>query len=168
MRSDLRKRTRCHGAQPPVFRLAIVLGLSAPIVCAADSADVRRLMAPEEFRAAGLEKLDAEELEALNRWLVRYTAREAPVVRASSESVREELHREGEEVIHSHLAAESAGAGGRAVFRLENGQVWRQRRDETYHYREKNPAVEIRKNLLGFWVLRFMDSGQSVGVKRIE
>jgi hypothetical protein len=38
-------------------------------------------MTPEEFDASGLEKLSPQEIEALNRWIVRYTAHEAPEVR---------------------------------------------------------------------------------------
>ena len=41
---------------------------------------IQKLMSEEEYQAAGLDKLSADERAALNRWLVNYTAAEAPAL----------------------------------------------------------------------------------------
>ena len=54
---------------------------------------MRKLMTPEEFDAAGLDKLTQQQIDALNRWVVRYTAHEAPEVRRQDEVVKTEARR---------------------------------------------------------------------------
>lgn len=130
--------------------------------------DVRELMSPEEFGAAGLGKLTPAELEALNRWLLRYTAGEAAVLRSSSNAVREEARKSEATVIRSRIAGPFEGWSGRTLFRLENGQVWQQRMSGAWRHRADSPEVEIRKNLLGMWEMRLLESGRQVGVTRIE
>ena len=135
---------------------------------AAGAPDVRELMSPEEFGAAGLGRLTPAEIEALNAWLIRYTAGEAPVLRASSPAVREEVRKSEATVIRSRIAGPFAGWSGRTLFRLENGQVWQQRMSGSWRHRAESPEVEIRKNLLGMWEMRLIDGGRQVGVTRIE
>ena len=135
---------------------------------AAEAPDVRGLMTPEEFGAAGLGKLTAAELEALNRWLLRYTAGEATVLRTSSDAVREATRKTGATVIRSRIAGPVEGWSGRTQFRLENGQIWQQRMSGSWRHRADSPEVEIRKNLLGMWEMRLLESGRQVGVTRIE
>ena len=68
----------------PFIRFVAHLALLSVPLCGvvrADGPDIRKLMTPEEFDASGLEKLSPQEIEALNRWIVRYTAHEAPEVR---------------------------------------------------------------------------------------
>lgn len=59
-----------------VIRLSIVLlGLAAVAVAQEPAAPlVNKLMTPSEFRAAGLNKLTADELSALDQWLRRLLA----------------------------------------------------------------------------------------------
>ena len=135
---------------------------------AATAPDVRELMSPEEFGAAGLGRLTPAEIEALNAWLIRYTAGEAPVLRASSPAVREEVRKSEATVIRSRIAGPFAGWSGRTQFRLENGQIWQQRMSGSWRHRAESPEVEIRKNLLGMWEMRLIDGGRQVGVTRIE
>ena len=145
---------------------AALLGASAGHGAA--TPDVRALMSPEEFDAAGLGRLTPAEIEALNAWLIRYTAGEAPVLRASSPAVREEVRKTEATVIRSRIAGPFEGWSGRTLFRLENGQLWQQRMSGSWRHRAESPEVEIRKNLLGMWELRMVESGRQVGVTRIE
>jgi hypothetical protein len=147
--------------------LATVL-LGAGAARAAQAPDVRQLMSPEEFSAAGLDRLKPAEIEALNAWLIRYTAGEAPVVRASSPAVREEVRKSEATVIRSRIAGPFEGWSGRTQFRLENGQLWQQRMSGTWRHRADSPEVEIRRNLLGNWEMRLPESGRQIGVKRVE
>jgi hypothetical protein len=123
---------------------------------------IETLMSEAEFSAAGLDRLSAEELEALNAWLLRYTAGEAEVLQAGNTAVREA--RDDFEVT-SRLVGDFRGWDGDTVFRLENGQVWRQRLDGRYIYRgPPNPEVRISRNWLGFYKLTLVEDGRGVGV----
>ncbi len=145
----------------------LLLTLALP-VAAGDSPDVRELMTPEEFGAAGLGKLSPAEIEALNRWVIRYTAGEAPVMRERSAVVKEEIKRVDAAVIKTRIVGEFRGWYGDTVFRLENGQIWRQRLSGKWFHKADSPEVELSKNLMGYWVLRVVSEDRSVGVVRVD
>ncbi|MGQ0385001.1 MAG: hypothetical protein ACT4UP_10030 [Gammaproteobacteria bacterium] len=142
--------------------------LLAPAVTAEAPPDVRALMTADEFSAAGLERLSPSELEALNRWLLRYSARQASELRQHSESVKEEVRKVEQEGIRSRIAGEFYGWDGDTLFRLENGQVWKQRLPGQWRYRASAPEVELSKNFMGYWMLRVLDADRAVGVTRID
>ena len=125
-------------------------------------------MTPEEFEASGLEKLSPQEIEALNRWIVRYTAHEAPEVRRQDEVVKKEAAKADSDGFKSRIAGEFSGWEGNTVFRLQNGQVWKQRLPGRWHYRAESPEVELHKNMMGFWVLKVVEADESIGVKRLQ
>jgi len=152
----------------PVSPLILAALLLAGAAQAAEAPDVRRLMSPEEYRAAGLDRLDPAEIEALNAWLIRYTAGEAAVLRTSSPAVREETRKVEAELIRSRIAGPFEGWSGHTVFRLENGQVWQQRMGGVWSHHAEAPEVEIRKNLFGMWEMRLPESERQIGVKRLE
>lgn len=153
----------------PVLLAVVVCGLCVLPAHGADSApDVRTLMTPEEFQAAGLDKLSPAELEALNRWVLRYTANEAPVQRRVSPAVKQEMKKTEETVTRTRIAGPFTGWSGKTVFRLENGQVWKQRTEGKWYHKADSPEVQIEKNLLGFWMLRVVGADRAIGVKRIE
>jgi hypothetical protein len=153
---------------PPALRAtALSLALACPIAPAEESfPGIRQLMSEEEFRAAGLGRLDAAELKALNGWLIRYTAGEAGSLRATNEAVREA---ERAYEVNARLSADFDGWEGDTLFRLDNGQIWRQRLSGRFVYDgEPGPAVRIQKNWLGFHVMIMVDSQKSVGVTRVR
>jgi hypothetical protein len=145
-----------------------VLILGAHGALAADAPDVRILMTGEEYQAAGMDKLSPGEIEALNRWLVRYTAKEAPLMRQSSPEVREEIKRVDTEITRSRIVGKFTGWSGETVFRLENGQIWKQRMGGTWRYRADSPEVELSKNFMGFWMMRIVEADRAVGVKLVH
>jgi hypothetical protein len=148
-----------------VFALVpLLIGIGAR----ADGPDVRKLLTPEQFHAAGLDKLTEQEIDALNRWLVTYTARDAPEVRRSDVVVQKEVEKIDTEGTRTRIAGEFTGWTGETVFRLENGQVWKQRLPGRWSYHADSPEVELRKNMMGFWVLRVVDADHSVGVTRVK
>ena len=142
--------------------------LLAPAVTAEAPPDVRTLMTADEFKDAGLERLSPTELEALNRWLLLYTARQASGLRQHNEVVKEETRKVEQEGILTRIVGEFHGWDGDTVFRLENGQVWKQRLPGEWHYRASAPEVELSKNFMGYWMLRVVDADRAVGVTRIE
>lgn len=135
---------------------------------ATDTPDVRKLMTAEEFQAAGLEQLSEQQIEALNTWVIRYTAKDAPAMRAHSEVVREEIKRVEETSEHTRIVGDFKGWYGNSVFTLENGQVWKQRLPGRWFYRATNPEVEIKRNVMGFWVMRVVEADRAIGVTRVK
>lgn len=154
-------------SRPRFAAILLACALALPALADQDP-DVRSLMTPEEFSAAGLGKLSPAEIEALNRWVVRYTAGEAPVMRAHSEVVREEIKRVDSAVMRTRIVGEFRGWYGDTVFRLENGQTWKQRLAGKWYHRADSPEVELRKNVMGYWVLRVVEADRSVGVVRVD
>lgn len=155
----------------PIVTCVVLLALVCVPLCGlvwADGPDIRKLMTPEEFEAAGLDKLSPAEIEALNRWVVRYTAHEAPEVRRQDVVVKAEAAKADEAGIKTRIAGEFTGWDGDTIFRLQNGQVWKQRLDGRWHYRADSPEVELHKNLMGFWVLKVVETDKSIGVKRLK
>jgi hypothetical protein len=130
-----------------------------------DFPGIAKLMSAEEFARAGLDRLSAEQLRALDDWLVRYTAGEAYVVQTTSEQVRAAAP---EFRIEARIVPPFAGWDGQTVFRLDNGQVWRQRIKGRYRFDGDDTRVVITRNLLGFYNMTLVGPGRSVGVEPVR
>jgi hypothetical protein len=155
--------SRCYAQLAGLF-LIVVVGTSF----AADDSfpGFKKLMSEEEFRQSGLQKLSEQELDALNQWLIRYTAGEAEVLKETSEAVREA---QKNYEVESTIVGEFSGWDGETIFRLANGQVWQQRLSGRYPYRgPANPAVRISKNWAGFYKMTLIEADRSVGVSRVR
>lgn len=127
---------------------------------------VKALMDEAEFSAAGLDSLTPEQLKALDAWLLRYTAGDAEVLQGANEAVRE-AQKEYEVV--SRLSADFDGWSGDTLFRLENGQVWRQRLDGRFFYRgPPSPEVRISRNFFGFFKMTLVKEDRAVGVSQVQ
>ena len=126
---------------------------------------IEKLMSPDEFSEAGLDKLGPEERQALDKWLVRYTAWEAPTMRANNAEVQEA---ENSFEITDTIKQPFTGWSGKTYFYLESGQVWQQRISGRYHYGGDDTAVSFRRNLLGFHVMELQATKKKIGVKRIK
>lgn len=131
-----------------------------------DFPGVEALMSPAEFEAAGLGRLQPGELEALDAWLLRYTAGEATILQETNAAVQAASQ---DFEIRSRIVGEFDGWDGKTVFRLENGQVWKQRLGGRHRYRgPEMPEVLIDRNALGFYRLTLLEGGRSVGVSRVR
>lgn len=100
---------------------AAVLALSAVIAAqeAGSGGGIQQMMTPEQFKAAGLDKLSAAELENLDRWLSGY--RETTV-----KTAKKTAERQAAEVTVSRVDGTFDGIGGHTIVRLEDGTVWKQ------------------------------------------
>ena len=56
------------------------------------------------------------------------------------------------------------GWSGSTIFRLKNGQIWQQRLSGKWKYNKQSPAVRIKKNFFGYFVMR-VDDRKSIGAK---
>lgn len=143
--------------------------LIGPIASAAEPQppiSIERLMAPQEFQEAGLHQLSEAELAALNQWLVRYTEGDAAIAERIGAEARAAT--ESRELV-TRITGEFSGWSGKTLFRLANGQVWRQRLRGRHRYSgPPNPEVKIDRNALGFFRLTLVESGQSIGIKRVR
>jgi hypothetical protein len=103
--------------------------------------DVQKLMSVSEFRQAGLHKLTAEEIDALNEWLSRFAMKlyaSTPTADNSSTAAPP--------VIETQIEGEFEGWSGDTIFKLANGQIWQQSSYAyTYHYAYR-PKVIIYKS----------------------
>jgi len=153
----------------PIHTLVLAaLMLAGTATVAADGSSfpgVEALMTAEEYRAAGMEKLSPAEREALNRWLIRYTAEDSQVILSTDEEVKQAV--EAQEVL-AVIQQPFKGWSGDTVFKLDNGQVWQQRRRGNYSYQGSNPQVRITKNFMGFYTMEMVENGKSVQVKRLK
>ena len=75
---------------------------------------------------------------------------------------------EGREELRARVLPPFTGWDGKTVFRLDNGQVWQQRRSGRYTYRGEDSSVVITKNSFGFYDMQLLEADRSVGVKRIR
>jgi len=69
--------------------------------------------------------------------------------------------------IRARVVGEFKGWDGQTVFKLDNGQHWRQSMSGTYRFKATDPEVTIEKSLLGY-KLRLAETHRSVPVRRIK
>ncbi len=140
-----------HRFFPTLLILAIGVGFSlglAPAASAQDEAGgIQQAMTPEEFKAAGLEKLSPVELAKLNAWLqgFRVKAEKKAALRESRTKLQ---------LIVSRIDGVWNGVGPGEIIRLEDGTAWKLgNKDEHYGGHADHPAVAIFKSIFG-WKMR--------------
>ena len=91
------------------------------------SGNIQKIMSPEEFRAAGLNKLSSEELEKLNAWLQGYReATEKVTEKKTEKRVSASQSFFHHDPIVSRVDGSFAGLKGKTIIKLEDGTVWKQ------------------------------------------
>ena len=66
------------------------------------------------------------------------------------------------------LIGDFTGWRGKTVFRLDNGQIWRQRSSSQYRHRGDDYRVKFDKNWMGGWEMTVVSSGKSVLVSKVK
>lgn len=138
-----------------MLRLLVLAAALAALPALAQQPPIQQQMSPEEFRAAGLDKLSAEELASLNTWLGRTI--ETQAARAASEAKRKvESENRGffnfgsSEPVRSTLQGQFNGFARGRTYTLANGQVWRQVDEASLAgVRLADPEVVISPSLIG-------------------
>ena len=149
-----------------ILFMVTLASLLASATQAASPPPVETLMTPEDFSAAGLDKLSEAERAHLSEWLVRY--REGVTVGPAPAKTSEQRSEEKEVEIVAKVVPAFRGWGGSTVFRLDNGQVWQQRQDGKLRYKGDDSTVVISQNFLGGYMLKHPATNRGVGVKRIQ
>lgn len=158
----------------PLLPLALFAAIALPSLALAKD-PIEREMTPEEFRAAGLDKLSPDELAALNAWLGRKIDRETAVAaEQAKERVEEEnrgfFHFGKSEPIVARMQGEFKGFRKGREYTLDNGQVWRQIDDASLAgVRVDGPAVRINPSIMGnAWYLAIEGYNTRAKVERIK
>lgn len=166
----------------------IALPLFTVTVAASSPAPLQERMTAQEFRAAGLDKLDADELAALNAWLQGATTRPGAPTAAKTgvapaqvavpegyslvktDSVTKPKHDDADRSdVISEIEGPFSGWSGATIFRLRNGQVWQQDDRTTLRLKERTGvSVRIKSGLMGNWRMKVDGSNQWVQVKRLQ
>jgi hypothetical protein len=99
------------------------------------ASSIKEMMSPEEFKAAGLNKLSPDELQKLDAWLQGYRqiTEQKAEKKATARAERTKM-----DVLVSRVDGTFNGLTGRTIIRLEDGTVWKQANADD-RYRAKNP-----------------------------
>jgi len=113
------------------------------------SGSIKEMMSPEEFKAAGLNKLSADELQKLDAWLQGYrqVTEQTAEKKATARAERTKM-----DVLVSRVDGTFNGLTGRTVIRLEDGTVWKQANADD-RFRPKNsdhPAAVVIHGIFGY------------------
>ena len=68
----------------------------------------------------------------------------------------------------ARLTGNFTGWWGKTVFRLDDGQVWRQRSAANYRHRGTDMRVKFKKNWMGGWEMTVVSSGKTVLVSKVK
>jgi hypothetical protein len=182
----------------PLRRLWMLCLLVLAANTAAFAENIEEAMTPEEFKAAGLDKLDADELARLNAWLQRGAATApaaavadpatapapAPVAAAPADNgppiLAKYRNKQPAAVgaapapqditeVNSRIVGYFEGWRKGTVFKLENGQHWRVTDDRRYDGPSiDGPAVSIKAAFMGSWLLKIEGYNRTARVQRVK
>ena len=68
----------------------------------------------------------------------------------------------------ARLTGNFTGWSGKSIFRLDDGQVWRQRSAANYRHRGTDMRVKFKKNWMGGWEMTVVSSGKTVLVRKVQ
>ena len=122
-------------------------------------------MSQSEFHGAGLDKLNPEELKALDDWLREGASAPTYITPAGSPVF---YPKESErEVVESRIPGRFTGWYGQNVFALENGQEWKQAQSGASAC-AIGTKIKIKPMLLGSWLAYIETCRDSVRVERVK
>lgn len=156
--------------------LAVLLACSlAALAQTASPQPIERQMSPEQFKAAGLDKLSPVELANLNTWLNRAITVETTRAAANAKKKVEEDNRGffnfgSVEPIVGRINGEFRGFEKGRTYTLENGHVWKQIDEATLAgVRKTNPQIKITPSMVGnAWYLSIEGYNSRAKVQRIK
>lgn len=153
--------------------LAVLLFVAAP--AAAQQQGIENRMTPEEFSAAGLDRLSPQELARLNAWLDRTIVDETDRATSDAKAKVVEEHRGfatfgASEPIDARIAGEFRGFANGREYTLDNGHVWKQVDDSRLNgVRMDDPAVRLTSSVMGnAWYLKVEGYNTRAKVVRVR
>ena len=160
--------------RPLDFSLALVALLAlAPAAYA--QPPVEQQMTPEQFKAAGLDKLSPQELANLNAWLNNTlkveTTKAAELAKDKVETENRGFLTFGKsDPIVGRIVGEFRGFAPGRSWTLDNGQVWEQIDSASLAgVRKTDPKVRIAPAVIGNkWYMQVEGHNTSAGVRRVK
>ena len=159
----------------------LTLSIGAALLAAEGFSTLEEQMTGKEFAAAGLDKLSAQELSALNAWIRAHslaTLDPAPAVAAAGSATTEasgdrrgfqDEDDDDRTAITSRIVGRFSGWDGQTVFKLENGMIWEQADKDKFYVKDVvNPVVNIEPGMFGRWHLSVEGFDSECRVKRIQ
>ena len=117
-----------------------------------------RLMNPSQLEQTGVARLSPAERAQLDTWIKAYASVVGPDLANSN----------GQAVIESRIDGDYNGWEGETIYKLINGQIWKQS-SYTYRYKYKySPKVIIFKSGSGYKMKVDGDDGDAVAVIRLK
>lgn len=158
--------------------LALALLPGSVLAQTANNDDLQQQMTQEQFRAAGLDKLSAQELASLNAWLQGRVLQATDQVRSQAmEEGRQEVivkHRGfldfgSNEPIAAVLPGSFSGFAKGRQYTLDNGQVWEQTDDARISGASGSDLpARVSPGLMGVWYLQVQGYNTRAKVRRIK
>jgi hypothetical protein len=133
------------------FAFSVILVCVRPAVAAPQemTGNIKEMMSPEEFRAAGLNKLSPDELQKLDAWLQGYRqiTEQKAEKKATARASRTKM-----DLIVSRVDGQFNGLTGRTIIRLEDGTVWKQANADDRHRARvtDHPAAAVIHGVFGY------------------
>ncbi len=147
----LMKSSRVRLIQFVMLAVCVIFGCTKPVGAAPEemSGSIQQMMTPEEFKAAGLNKLSPDELQKLDAWLQGYRT---VTEKKATEKATARAERTKMDLIVSRVDGTFNGLTGRTLIRLEDGTVWKQANADD-RYRPKvtdHPAAAVIHGVFGY------------------
>lgn len=159
----------------PIVRALLAAVLLAFALPAPAQDTIESQMTPEEFKAAGLGKLSAEELARLNAWLNRTVETAATQAAAEAKKQVEDDTRGffnfgSTEPVVAAMVGEFRGFAQGREYTLDNDQVWKQVDNASLAgVRLDSPEVRITPSLVGnSWYLKVGRYNTRAKVQRVK
>jgi hypothetical protein len=151
---------------PLLFSAAFIV--PALSVAADQYVPLQQRMTPDEFKAAGLDKLSPQELQNLDGWLSGHGKVVTKVVDQSGKPVFYPTS-EKSGPVQGHVQGAFAGFTGHTQLTLDNGQVWQQA-DSTQVscMSSENPKLTIRRSLMGNWMANVDGCNDTAPMNRVK
>ena len=157
------------------LRASLALALLLACGGAFAQSAIETQMSPEQFKAAGLDKLSPQELANLNAWLNRTLVAETTKAAAEAKKKVEDedrgfFHFISDEPIVAHLVGDFRSFAKGRSYTLDNGQEWVQIDDaELSGVRLSNPEVRIKPAMVGnTWYMSVGKYNTKAQVKRVK
>jgi len=150
----------------------LLAGWLAQVSAATEFSSLEERMTAKEFYHTGLNQLSPEQLAALNAWLAKQFNQVAEI-RAETVTAAYEAEKETERVAKSYVSSAITGPfdgwNGSSVFRLANGQIWKQTNADVWHVKTSDAVAVIEKSgFMDTWLLHIDGYDRKTHVKRIK
>lgn len=155
-------------ARPLLLLLSVALALPVAAFAADQYVPLQQRMTPEEFKAAGLDKLSPDELKNLDNWLSGHGKVVTKLVDQSGKPV---FYPAAEKAgpVQARVQGSFAGFNGHTQLTIDNGQVWQQADGTRIScLSSENPKVIIRRSLMGNWMAAVDGCNDTAPMTRVK